>query len=168
MMMMMMMILTTVTLAISNSALADDGDCTETCWSCFVNFNVDFKIVFKTVQLCINWWIKRTLIASRCTVCVCGKKFYCIYAIFCVVFTRNFCIVFKRNVCIIFTRNFCIVLARKFVLCSGEIFVSCLRGIFILFYAKFCIVFTRNFCVVFTRNFPSHFCVANLGAFAKL
>jgi len=34
-------------------------DCTETCWSCFnVNFTVDFKIVFKTVHLCISWWIK--------------------------------------------------------------------------------------------------------------
>ena len=29
-------------------ALPDDGDYTETCWSCFnVNFNVNFKIVFK-------------------------------------------------------------------------------------------------------------------------
>ena len=34
------------------SELPDDGDYTETCWSCF---NVSFKIVFKTIQLCINW-----------------------------------------------------------------------------------------------------------------
>jgi len=37
-------VLTTVTLARSNSALPDDGDHTETCWSCFnVNFNTPFK-----------------------------------------------------------------------------------------------------------------------------
>jgi hypothetical protein len=53
-----LVILTNATLARSNSALTDDGDYTETCWSCFkVNFNVNFKIVFKTVQLCISWWI---------------------------------------------------------------------------------------------------------------
>jgi hypothetical protein len=35
------------TLARSHTALPDDGDYTETCWSCFnVNFNVNFKIVF--------------------------------------------------------------------------------------------------------------------------
>jgi hypothetical protein len=40
---------TTVTLVSSNNALPDDGDCTETCRSCFnVNFNLNFKIVFKT------------------------------------------------------------------------------------------------------------------------
>jgi len=50
---------TKVTLARSNSALHDDGDYTETCWSCFnVNFNVNFEIVFKTIQLFISWWIK--------------------------------------------------------------------------------------------------------------
>jgi len=49
-------ILTNATLASSNSALPGDGDYTETCWSCFiVNFNVKFKIVFKTIQLCISW-----------------------------------------------------------------------------------------------------------------
>jgi hypothetical protein len=54
-----MIILTTVTLASSNNALPDDGDCTEICRSCFnVNFNVNFKIVFKTIHLCISWWIK--------------------------------------------------------------------------------------------------------------
>jgi hypothetical protein len=53
------MILTTVTLATSNNALPDDGDCTETCRSCFnINFNVNFKIIFKTIQLCISWWIQ--------------------------------------------------------------------------------------------------------------
>jgi hypothetical protein len=37
-------VLTNVTLASSNSALPDDGDYTETCWSCFnVNFNTPFK-----------------------------------------------------------------------------------------------------------------------------
>jgi hypothetical protein len=51
-----LIILTTVNLASSNSALPDDGDCTETCTSCFnVNFNVNFKIVFKRVHLCISW-----------------------------------------------------------------------------------------------------------------
>jgi hypothetical protein len=53
-----LIILTTVTLASSNNALHDDGDCTETCRSCFnVNFNVNFKIVFKKIQLCISWWM---------------------------------------------------------------------------------------------------------------
>jgi hypothetical protein len=42
-----LIILTTVTLSSSNNALPDDGDCTETCRSCFnVNFNVKFKIYF--------------------------------------------------------------------------------------------------------------------------
>jgi hypothetical protein len=51
-----LIILTTVTLARLNNALPDDGDCTETCRSCFnVNFNVNFNIVFKTVPLCISW-----------------------------------------------------------------------------------------------------------------
>jgi hypothetical protein len=36
-------------------ALPDDGDYTETCWRCF---NVNFKIVFKTIHLYITWWIK--------------------------------------------------------------------------------------------------------------
>jgi hypothetical protein len=66
-----LIILTTVTLARSNNALPDDGDWTETCRSCFyVNFNVNvnFKIVFKTIHLCISWWIKKTVIISRCTV----------------------------------------------------------------------------------------------------
>jgi hypothetical protein len=37
-------LLTTVTLASSNSALPDDGDYTETCWSCLnVNFDISFK-----------------------------------------------------------------------------------------------------------------------------
>jgi hypothetical protein len=50
----------TVTLVSSNNALPDDGDCTETCRSCFnINFNVNFKIVFKTIQLCISWWIRK-------------------------------------------------------------------------------------------------------------
>jgi len=44
-------ILTTVTLASSNSALPDDGDCTETCWSCF---NVNFSTSFKAILLCIS------------------------------------------------------------------------------------------------------------------
>jgi hypothetical protein len=55
-----LIILTNVTLASSKNALPDDGDGTETCWSCFnVNFNVDFKIVLKTIHLCISWWIKK-------------------------------------------------------------------------------------------------------------
>jgi hypothetical protein len=55
----LLIILTTVPSASSNNALPDDGDCTETCRSCFnVNFNVNFKIIFKTVQLCIGWWVK--------------------------------------------------------------------------------------------------------------
>jgi hypothetical protein len=52
----LLIILTTVTLVSSINALPDDGDYTETCWSCFnVSFNVNFKTVFKTVQLCISW-----------------------------------------------------------------------------------------------------------------
>jgi hypothetical protein len=40
-----------VTLASSYSALPDDGDYTETCWSCFnVNFNTPFKAIF----LCVS------------------------------------------------------------------------------------------------------------------
>jgi hypothetical protein len=36
-----------VTLASSNSALPEDGDYTETCWSCFnVNFNIPSKKPF--------------------------------------------------------------------------------------------------------------------------
>jgi len=36
-------VLTKVSLTGSNSALPDDGDYTETCWSCFnVNFNASF------------------------------------------------------------------------------------------------------------------------------
>jgi len=51
-----LIILTEVTLARSNPALPDDGDYAETCCSCFSgNFNVKFKIVFKTIQLCISW-----------------------------------------------------------------------------------------------------------------
>ena len=43
-----LVILTNATLARSNSALPDDVDYTETCWSCFnVNFNVNFKIVLR-------------------------------------------------------------------------------------------------------------------------
>ena len=40
-----------LTSASSNSALPDDGDYTETCWSCF---NVNFKTPFKAVLLCIS------------------------------------------------------------------------------------------------------------------
>jgi hypothetical protein len=37
-------VLTNVTLASSDSKLPDDGDYTETCWSCFnVNFNTPCK-----------------------------------------------------------------------------------------------------------------------------
>jgi hypothetical protein len=51
--------LTTVILARSNNALPDVGDYTKTRRSCFnVNFNVDFETVFKTIHLCIIWWIK--------------------------------------------------------------------------------------------------------------
>ena len=38
--------------ASSNNTLPDDGDYTETCWSCF---NVNFNILFKAVLLCISW-----------------------------------------------------------------------------------------------------------------
>jgi hypothetical protein len=37
-----------------------------------VNFNVNFKIAFKTIHSCVSWGIKN-LIISRCTVCVCGN-----------------------------------------------------------------------------------------------
>jgi len=51
-----LIVLTKVTLGRSNSALPDDGDHTEICWSCSaVNFNVNFEIVFKKNQLCISW-----------------------------------------------------------------------------------------------------------------
>jgi len=46
-------VLTTLTLASSNSALPDDGDYTETCWSCF---NVNLNTPFKAILLCISWW----------------------------------------------------------------------------------------------------------------
>jgi hypothetical protein len=68
----------------SNSALPEDDDddddddvddYTETCWRCLnINFNVNFKIVIKTIQMCISWWIKRTLIEIRYTVCIWGGK----------------------------------------------------------------------------------------------
>jgi hypothetical protein len=45
-------VLTTVTLASSNSALPDDGDYTETRWSCF---NVNFNTPFEAILLCISW-----------------------------------------------------------------------------------------------------------------
>jgi hypothetical protein len=51
---------TTVTSVRSNNALPDDDDddLTETCWSCSnVNFNVSFKIIFRTIHLCISWLI---------------------------------------------------------------------------------------------------------------
>jgi hypothetical protein len=45
-----------IALESSNNELPDDGDCSETCRSCFnVNFNVNFKVVFKTIRLCISW-----------------------------------------------------------------------------------------------------------------
>jgi len=41
-------VLTTVTLASSNSALPDDGDYCETCWSCSnVNCNVNSKLALR-------------------------------------------------------------------------------------------------------------------------
>jgi hypothetical protein len=44
---MQLTVLTDVTLARSYSALPDDGDYTETCWSIFnVNFNTPFKACF--------------------------------------------------------------------------------------------------------------------------
>ena len=43
-----LLILTNATLARMNSALPDDGDYTETCWSCFnVNFNVNFTLFLR-------------------------------------------------------------------------------------------------------------------------
>jgi hypothetical protein len=44
----LLIILTTINLASSNNALPDDGDCTETCSSCF---NVNFNILFKSNSL---------------------------------------------------------------------------------------------------------------------
>ena len=37
---------------IHRCTLPDDGDYTETCWSCF---NVNFNIPFKAIILCISW-----------------------------------------------------------------------------------------------------------------
>ena len=55
-------VLTNTTLASSNSALPEDGDYTETCWSCFsVNFNIPFK------KTCASLSVK-SLIILRCTV----------------------------------------------------------------------------------------------------
>ena len=45
-------VLITVTLESSNSALSDDGDYTETCWSCF---NVNFNTSFTAILMCISW-----------------------------------------------------------------------------------------------------------------
>jgi len=51
-----------IKIASSNSALPDDGDYTETCWSCFnVNFNTPFKKTYASVGV-------KTLIISRCMV----------------------------------------------------------------------------------------------------
>jgi hypothetical protein len=51
-----LIILRNVTLARLNSALPDNGNYTETCWSCFnINFKLNIKTVFKTIQLCISW-----------------------------------------------------------------------------------------------------------------
>ena len=36
----------------SSSALPDEGDYAETCWSCF---NVNFNTHFKAILLCISW-----------------------------------------------------------------------------------------------------------------
>jgi len=43
-----LIILTKVTLARSNSALPDDSDYTETCWSCFnISFNVNLNLFLR-------------------------------------------------------------------------------------------------------------------------
>jgi hypothetical protein len=48
----LLIILTTVTLASSNNALPDDGDCTDTCRSYFnVNCNANFKICFLDISI---------------------------------------------------------------------------------------------------------------------
>jgi len=47
-----LIIVTTVTLPSSNNVLPEDGDCTETYTSCF---KLNFKIVLKTIHLCISW-----------------------------------------------------------------------------------------------------------------
>jgi hypothetical protein len=44
--------LTVLTLVGLYSALPDDGDYTETCWS---SFDVNFNTPFKAVLLCISW-----------------------------------------------------------------------------------------------------------------
>ena len=44
----------TVTSASSHSTLPDDGDHTETCWSC-CNFNVNFNTHLRTILLRISW-----------------------------------------------------------------------------------------------------------------
>jgi hypothetical protein len=59
-------ILTNAALARSNSALPDDGDYTETCWSCFnVDFDVNFRTVFKTImRQLVNIALIRDTVAS--------------------------------------------------------------------------------------------------------
>jgi len=42
---------TTVILASTNKTLPDDGDCTETCRSCF---KVNFNILVKAILLCVS------------------------------------------------------------------------------------------------------------------
>jgi hypothetical protein len=47
-----LIVFTTVTLASSNSALPNDGDYTETCWSCF---NINFNTPLFLKKVCISW-----------------------------------------------------------------------------------------------------------------
>ena len=53
-----------MTLANSNNTLPDDGDWTETCWSCF---NVNFNILLKQIY-CASVGKQETLIVSRCKI----------------------------------------------------------------------------------------------------
>jgi len=66
--------LTTVTLESSNNTLPDDGDCTETCRSCF---NINFNILFKAFLLCISWLIKKL-----CYICLQGLLFICLHSFY--------------------------------------------------------------------------------------
>ena len=51
-----MAILTAVTLASKSNGLPDDGVTALKHVGASVNFNVNFRIVFKTIHLCISWW----------------------------------------------------------------------------------------------------------------
>jgi len=61
-------ILTTLTLASTNNVLPDDGVTAPKHVRAVLMLIL--KLFFKTIHLRISWWIKKTLIISRRTVCM--------------------------------------------------------------------------------------------------